>query len=197
MKRLILASGSPRRRQILKDAGYTFEVIVPDVEEKVNGHSINQIALNLSIQKISAVKNKNENWVKTEKLVISCDTIVVYQEQVLGKPKDRKQAIDYLSLLSGDTHMVITSFAIWDCQKDEVYCDLDRTEIVFRPLHAVEIANYVDTAKPFDKAGAYGIQEEAKKFVQEIKGSYLNVVGFPLEKFKEVIKEKAWNIGSL
>jgi septum formation protein len=127
-------------------------------------------------------------------LILSADTIVVHEERVLGKPENSSVAAEYLRLLSGKTHRVITGIYLHETGSMNFLTALDQTKVQFRALSESEIQDYIATGEPMDKAGAYGIQGEARKFVSRIEGSWSNVVGLPLEKLEQVLREKNWHV---
>ena len=175
-RRLILASGSPRRQDLLKQLGVPFEICVKPVDEvypqKLSGHEISDY---LSILKANAYK---EN-LKTNDLLITSDTIVWHRNTAIGKPNSLKHAIEMLQNLSNSTHKVITSVCLTSTEKQKTFNAL--TKVSFRKLKIEEIEFYVNNYKPLDKAGAYGIQDWIGQVGGEkIEGSYFNVMGFPL-----------------
>lgn len=177
-KKLILASGSPRRQQFLKDIGLDFEIRLIDIEEiypnDLKGAEITDYLASLKA-------NAFEQLQPTEILVTS-DTIVWHNELALGKPKDYEHAFEMLSTLSNSTHTVITSVFIKSAEKEVLFHD--STRVTFATLDKNQITYYLDNFKPFDKAGAYGIQDWIGLVgIAKIEGSYTNVVGLPTEKF--------------
>jgi septum formation protein len=175
-RRLILASGSPRRQDLLKQLGVPFEICVKPVDEvypqKLSGHEISDY---LSILKANAFK-KN---LKPNDLLITSDTIVWHRNNAIGKPTSLKHAIEMLQNLSNSTHKVITSVCFTSTEKQQTFNAL--TKVSFRKLKIEEIEFYVNNYKPLDKAGAYGIQDWIGQVgVEKIEGSYFNVMGFPL-----------------
>ena len=175
-RRLILASGSPRRQDLLKQFGVPFEICVKPVDEvypqKLSGHEISDY---LSILKANAFK---EN-LKPNDLLITSDTIVWHRNTAIGKPTSLKHAIEMLQNLSNSTHKVITSVCLTSTEKQQTFNAL--TKVSFRKLKIEEIEFYVNNYKPLDKAGAYGIQDWIGQVgVEKIEGSYFNVMGFPL-----------------
>jgi len=182
---VILASGSPRRQQFLKDLGITFTIRTKDIEEiypkYLHGSEITDF-----LAKLKAKAYDNE--LAENDLLITADTIVRFNGKVLGKPKDKEHAIQMLTELSGEGHEVITSVCIKTIDKQIVIHDT--TDVYFKKLSAEEIDFYVTNYNPLDKAGAYGIQEWFGYIaVKKIKGSYFNVMGFPVHKFyKEIMK---------
>lgn len=179
--RLILASGSPRRRELLSGMGYSFEIIVPDVDENVSGHARDVVAI-LSRRKAEAIA-KNED----HGIVIASDTLVSLDGHALGKPEDEADAHRMLSALSGRTHEVFTGVTIIDAATGKSETRSVRTGVRFRKISDEEIWAYILTGEPMDKAGAYGIQGGAGKFVDGYEGSYENVIGFPVDDIREML----------
>lgn len=184
MKQIVLASGSPRRREILEGLGVEFEVMSSDIEEIVDEKlSPPEIAKQLAYQKAKDISNK----IKGDCVVIGADTIVEYNK-VLGKPQSIEEAYDMLKLLSGQVHRVITGFAIIDSRAQRELIDYECTNVYFDNLSDEQIRKYIATGEPMDKAGAYGIQGRASLFVSKIEGDYFNVVGLPIFKLGVVLR---------
>lgn len=180
--KLILASQSPRRKELLGLLGLPFEIRASNADETMapDRDIAEQVAL-VSRRKAEATP-REENSV-----VIAADTIVVCDEKRLGKPKDREEAIKMLRLLSGRTHQVMTGMTVlW---QDKVYSCTEVTEVTFRPLTDREITRYVDSGDCMDKAGAYGIQGGGALFVQGIRGDYYNVMGLPVCRLVQVLRQ--------
>ena len=176
MAGLILASGSPRRRELLSIAGLDFEVIVADIEEKIpDGATPQEAVMSLALQKADAVAKQNP-----ERTVIGADTVVVCDGAILGKPKDEADAFKMLRALSGRVHTVCTGVAIIRGSEIKNFCEV--TEVEFHELTDDEILAYVRTGEPMDKAGAYGIQGRGCVLVKRINGDYFNVVGLPVSR---------------
>lgn len=174
--KIILASSSPRRFELLTAAGFTPEVVKPNCEELVKiGLKPSEIVESLAEQKGNAVINSS-NY--TEIPVIAADTVVTLGNEVIGKPKDRADAERILSELSGKTHQVYTGVAIFYQGNVSVFSV--KTDVEFKVLSKREINVYCDTDEPYDKAGAYAIQGKASFMVKRINGSYSNVVGLPV-----------------
>ena len=174
--RLILASNSPRRRHLLAQAGLNFSVIPSDVDEqKVAMSDPEDYVKKLAESKAIDISEKHpDSW------IIGADTIVVIEQQILGKPESPDAARDMLRRLSGKTHQVFTGYCICCKQKGRFFSDTAKTDVCFKKLSEPEIDWYVQTGEPFDKAGAYGIQGIGSVLVKSIKGSYTNVVGLPV-----------------
>lgn len=178
---IILASNSPRRRELLKEIVASFLVIPAKGEEKVEPSlSCEKVAMSLAEQKCNEVFSNNTNC-----LVIGCDTIVVLDGEILGKPKDKEDAVNTLKKLSSRTHSVITGVCVQTPEKKiTTYAE---TKVKFFPLTNEFILEYVEGGSPMDKAGSYGIQDGG--LVEAYYGSYTNVVGLPVELLKEILTE--------
>ena len=183
---LILASGSPRRQQLLEEMGLHFKVVTKPTDEVYpDGLVPKEVAEFLSRQKADAFDEKDfaENT-----LIITADTVVTLEGEILGKPSDRKDATAILNQLSGKTHEVITGVTFRT--KSKVFTFSVSTKVVFKMLNEEEIDYYIDTFKPYDKAGAYGIQEWIGHVaIESIEGSYFNVMGLPTHRlYEELMK---------
>lgn len=186
MKRLILASASPRRREILEKAGYSFEIQIADIDENLNVTDPELLVRELALLK-AAASAKN---VQGDALVIGSDTVVSLNGEIMGKPEDCKDAKRMLTALSGATHQVYTGVCVLDTHDGSATSRSDVTHVTFRDLTEAEIDAYIATGEPEDKAGAYAIQGIGAKLVYGIEGDLNNVIGFPLWLFEEMIKEK-------
>lgn len=181
--KIVLASKSPRRSEILKNAGIDFTVRVADADETIpDGTKPQDAVVFLSARKAMAVERAEDE------LVLGADTVVVLDNKVLGKPKDREDAYNMLRSLSGRVHSVFTGVCAIGNGISITFAE--ETKVEFLPLTDKEIFNYVDTNEPYDKAGAYGIQGLASKFVRGIEGDYFNVVGLPISRIYEKIFTK-------
>ena len=179
--KIILASNSPRRRELLKENGVDFTVIPSDFKEGENdGLTPEEYVEFLAKGKAQAVFEKNGG------VVIGADTVVVLDGKILGKPKDEKEAVSMLSSLSNKTHTVMTGYAVITSGK--TVSGVEKTLVTFNELSPELINAYVETGSPLDKAGAYGIQDEAL-LVKEIVGDYDNVVGLPTFKILQILTE--------
>lgn len=179
---IILASKSPRRKELLENIGLKFSVIPADIEEIHNGFScFGDIVIDLAFQKAEAVKGKLFH----ERIVISSDTIVVINNEILNKPVDRLDAFKMLSVLSGKIHSVFTSLYVFDAYLKKEIKDFTETKVEFYPLTEEQINDYLETQEPFDKAGAYGIQGYGSKFIKKIDGCFFSVMGFPVPVFSQ------------
>ncbi len=177
MKNIYLASSSPRREQILKDIGLDFVISPPiNFQEELNGANPGVVVCGNALGKAKEVSDKHK-----KSIVIGCDTIVTFNNEILGKPLTSDNAYMMLKKLSGNCHCVFSGLAVIDTQIHKELVGYDKTEVKFKVLTETEIRDYVESGGPLDKAGAYGIQECGEKFVESIKGSYSNVVGLPKE----------------
>ncbi|WFB35541.1 Maf family protein [Kiritimatiellota bacterium B12222] len=182
--KLVLASASPRRAELLRSAGLEFEQRSADVDESPLRHEgAEAMVLRLSKLKAQAVAQDFP-----ESRVLAADTVVVLEGEVLGKPQDEADAVRMLTALSGRSHEVMTGFALCGSVGPEISTCV-RTSVCFRVLSAEEIRAYVASGDPMDKAGAYGIQSGAAGFVASIVGSYSNVVGLPLAQVIEFLNQ--------
>jgi septum formation protein len=184
MDRIILASASPRRKQLLEWAEISFDIIPSDSEEIVPDElPIAEIPVFLASQKAAIVRKKSA----PEKIILAADTIVVLNEQMLGKPMDRPDAIRMLLLLSGQVHEVITGVALTNAKKEILFAET--TRVRFHPLTLSEIEHYVDHYKPYDKAGAYAIQEWiGVTGIHSIDGDFYNVMGLPVSRVLHTLR---------
>ena len=178
---LILASGSPRRRELLARMGYTFEICTPDVDEHVAGHA-RDIVHTLAGRKASAAAAHYEDGV-----IIASDTLVSLDGVPLGKPADEREAHEMLAALSGREHEVFTGVCVLDAKTGQSETRTVRTGVTFRDITPEEIDAYIATGEPMDKAGAYAIQGGAVPFVSALDGEYENVVGFPVAEVREML----------
>jgi septum formation protein len=185
MKKLILASSSPTRKILLTEAGLNFEVEPTNYEEDMSlPMSPQDLVMHLSRGKAEDVAKRYK-----EAVVLGADTIIVYENKVLGKPHTPARAIEMLEMLSGKQHSAISGFTIIDTENDKTISKFVETKVFFRDLDAKEIEEYVATGEPLDKAGAYGILENGSKFIKEIEGSKTNIAGLPMEEVLETLKE--------
>ncbi|MCR5742620.1 MAG: Maf family protein [Lachnospiraceae bacterium] len=181
-KRIILASASPRRHELLKTICEEFECIVSECDESVfEGTTPTNAVMELSRRKAGAVAYKLDR--NEESIVIGADTVVCLDGVILGKPANTETAMSMLRRLSGKSHMVYTGVAIYLVKDDKITLEDNfyvSTEVIFNEMSEEEIEDYVRTGEPMDKAGAYGIQGAAARFIKSINGDYYNVVGFPV-----------------
>lgn len=185
-QKIILASGSPRRKQLLEGLGLPVEVCVSAVEETVEGNP----PPHLYVQQLALLKGAAVAKNIKKGLVLSADTIVWFRNKVLGKPENQEDARRMLWAMSGKTHSVFTGICVIDAKTGKSITDYEETTVTFRTLTEEEIYRYVETGEPMDKAGAYGIQGIGSLLVDGIAGDYFNVVGLPLNKLYLVLKEE-------
>ena len=174
---IILASKSPRRREILENTKVRFSIKESQIDETIK---LNEKALD--------VAKNNE-----DALVIGADTVVVIDDKILGKPKDETEAYNMIKLLSGKTHYVITGFALINLSLNKKIVDCQISQVTFKELSEATIKDYIQTKESLDKAGAYGIQGYGALLVEEIQGDYFNIVGLPISRLSDLFK-KYFNI---
>lgn len=179
----ILASQSPRRRELLKYIFDDFDIIPPTCEEILpDGIGIYDSAEYLACQKAMSIAKVNP-----DSIVVGCDTVVIIDETILGKPKDEAQAFIMLKALSGRTHDVVSGVCL--SYKGKTLSFSQKTSVTFYPLSDSEILEYIGVYRPLDKAGAYGIQDKGALFVKEISGDYFNIVGLPIARLNIELKK--------
>lgn len=185
MNTIILASQSPRRKQLLEWARVPFDVMVADTDETYPpGLSFPEIAQHIARHKAQVIKER----MGADRSILAADTIVVCEAELLGKPTDRADAIRMLSKLAGKQHEVITGVAFW--HQDQMHTFADRTVVNFHPLKPEQIAFYVDEYRPYDKAGAYAIQEWiGVAGIQSIHGDFYNVMGLPVSRVLQLLEQ--------
>ena len=182
LKKLILASGSPRRKELLSLLNIPFEIVVSDVNEEVENHLTPvEVVIELSRRKATEVSKMVEDGV-----VIGSDTIVVVEGEILNKPLDAVDAKNMLSKLSNKTHCVYTGVTL--IEKETVHSFYEETKVTFWDLTERDIHNYIQTGEPFDKAGAYGIQGFGALLVRKVEGEYASVVGLPIARLNQELK---------
>lgn len=181
---IYLASKSPRRRKLLKQLNLKFKSFGIDIDETVKrNENPSSAVVRLSREKLEIAKRKKLNGI-----IITADTTVVLGKEILGKPKNEKDAFDILKLLSGRTHIVYTGFSVYNSINQKTISEYEKTEVTFRKLSDQEILEYIASGSPMDKAGAYGIQDDfGAVFIKKINGCYYNVVGLPLAKLYQAL----------
>ena len=186
---IILASKSPRRREILENTKVRFSIEESQIDEVIKLNELpKETVMRLAYEKALDVANRNRN-----SLVIGADTIVVINDTILGKPKDDIEAFSMLKLLSGKTHYVITGFALINLSLDKKIIDCQVSQVTFKELSEQCIKDYLQTKESLDKAGAYGIQGYGGLLVKNIQGDYFNIVGLPISRLSDLLK-KYFNI---
>lgn len=184
---LVLASGSPRRRSILREAGVAFEITVPDCDENIIPDlTPADLAVRLAYHKVLSVPRDGV------RAYLGCDTIVVYNDTVLNKPADAADAMRMLRLLSGRWHSVFTGLALCDSRKNLFFKTVEESRVRFNPLSDEQLISYIATGEPLDKAGAYGIQGMGGILVDSVEGNIDNVVGLPIAAL-ERLAEQYWD----
>lgn len=190
--KLILASASPRRAEILRDAGIAFDVLAVDVDEAPRaGESAEAMCRRLADAKARAAVARL-GAAEGPAIVVAADTTVEIAGEILGKPASPDEARRMLSRLSGKTHRVLTALSLIRLPDAAARSDLESTAVHFSALSAREIEEYVATGEPLDKAGAYAIQGRAGRFVERVEGCYFNVVGLPVARLYRNLKELGW-----
>ena len=189
--KFILASSSPRRRELLLRLQTPFDIILPDVDESIipPDGSPETYCTALAELKANDISQHYPN-----NLVIGSDTIVVLDDQIMGKPEDKAMAQNMLETLSGKTHHVYTGVCLKWADKNIHHLFAEITMVTFRELSEADINHYIESCPPYDKAGSYGIQDWSAVFVKEIKGCYDNVVGFPISRFYQELKKLGINL---
>lgn len=193
--RIILASQSPRRKELLTNAGFSFDIMVSKADEVVTKSVPEEIVSDLSLHKALEVwENAKVSFAGEELLLIAADTLVFHGDSRLGKPKDEEDAVRILSEIAGDWHYVLTGVTVFRGIADshETLSFVQRTDVCMQPMTNEEIDAYVKTKEPLDKAGAYAIQGLGAKYVKEIRGEYANVVGLPISRLYKELTERNW-----
>lgn len=213
---IILASASPRRKELMQQIGAEFQIYPSDAEEVITKSEPQEIVVELARQKAESIKNKyetgglsvSEGKISSEQnsgkeelplLVIGADTVVAADAAILGKPEDREDAKRMLDLLAGHTHQVYTGVSIWirslaGWQEHYFY---EKTDVTMYPMSEEEKENYLNTPEPYDKAGAYGIQGKCAAYIEKICGDYNNVVGLPVARLYQEMKKFGIDICTL
>lgn len=185
MKQIILASGSPRRKELLEKIGLKFRAVESNFKEYVDPKlKPHELVKKLCLEKAKAVFKKYKNCI-----IIAADTIIVCENRILGKPKDKKDAKRMLSLLSDKTHLVITGFTIIDGSLDKAITESSETKVFVRKISPSEIDSYVKTKEPLGKAGGYAIQGLGSIFIQKLEGDFFNAVGLPIYTLARILKK--------
>lgn len=181
MKHIILASASPRRKEILELANLKFDVMPSDAQEITTKTAPNEVVMELASIKAKDIYKKSEK----QSMIVGADTVVAYQGQILGKSTDEADAKRMLTMLSGQTHEVYTGVCVIEDGKTKTF--YEETKVTFYEISDEQIDHYIKTGEPMDKAGSYGIQGKAAVFIKGIEGDYYNVVGFPIARFLQEI----------
>lgn len=182
---IILASASPRRKEILGNTNAKFTVIKSEIDEVILDHEHpKQVVMRLAFEKCIDIASKHK-----EDLVIGADTVVVLDDAILGKPKDEKDAYNMLKRLSGKTHQVITGISLINLDANKKIIDYVVSNVKFKDLSEEDIKDYIHTKESLDKAGAYGIQGYGALLVEEIQGDYFNIVGLPISRLSDLLRK--------
>ena len=190
--KLILASSSARRAQILRDAGFDFTIQPANVDESLApGEAVEAYVARIAQAKANAVAGRALAD-GTPAIVIAADTVVLAGKQILPKPKDAEDARRMLRLLNATTHEVLTGLFVIRAYDGISFAHLERTRVEFTRISDIDIDAYIQTNEPFDKAGAYGIQGIGGRFVRRIDGCYFNVMGLPLSRLWEILRQMRW-----
>ena len=181
---IILASASPRRKEILENINVKFDIVKSDIDEVILEDELPpQVVMRLAFEKSMDVAKSNQ-----ESLVIGADTIVVFNNTILGKPKDKEDARNTIKLLSGNTHEVITGISLINLSANKKIIDYVVSKVKIKDLSEDDINDYINTGESLDKAGAYGIQGYGSLLIEEIQGDYFNIVGLPISKLSDLVK---------
>ena len=193
MLRFVLASKSPRRQFFLQKRGYVFHTFPVEISEFLNKNLRVELAVeDLAKRKAEAFVQSPEGLKMEPAVILSADTIVVYKDEILGKPKDQKDAFFTLQKLSGHKHRVVTAYCLWNTQTGQIVRGHEVSEVEFRSLSDEEIWDYVQSGDPMDKAGSYGIQSEGRKFVKNFTGTLENIAGLPIDEIEKKLQELGW-----
>ena len=194
MRKIILASASPRRRELLAAAGVIFQICAAEGEEKITADSPDEIVCELSAQKAEEIASKVE--LEEGTVIIGADTIVSYKNEILGKPSDEQAAFETLKMLQGNTHQVYTGVTVLERKAGKwvEHTFFESTDVTFYPVSREEIQDYIATGEPMDKAGSYGIQGLFGIYVKGICGDYNNVVGLPVARLFHEMKKSGINL---
>ena len=188
MREIILASKSPRRRELLENIGVRFHIVVSDVDESVVSKELEP---GLYVQELALLKAAEvAKHCQKNVFVIGADTVVVMDGEILGKPRDRQDAYNMLKKLSGKTHYVYTGISVVDTNDAHAVAAYESTAVTFKELGEREINYYIDNYNVLDKAGSYAIQEYAGTFVKNINGDYFNIVGLPVCKLCTLVSDE-------
>ena len=189
---MILASNSPRRKEILENFGFSLKTVSKNIDEISSKEEIKEKIMDIAQQKTMAAAKDypDEN-------VVGADTVVVIDGKILGKPKDETEAFEMLKSLSGKSHDVITAYSFVNLKKNIFLNDAEVTKVFFKNLSDEEINWYINTKEPMDKAGAYGIQGKGAYFVEKIEGDFFSVMGFPLGRFLRRLTEVGMDLDNL
>ena len=194
MEPIILASSSPRRQEILKMLRIPFRVIIPNIDETLSSAiDSEQIPELLAREKVTAVirslpAGQEIQW------VLGADTVILFEDKIIGKPENHEQAIEYLTMLQGKTHTVLTAIVLYNGRAKKTVSKLCKTDVTFAPMSDEEIQWYVETGEWHGAAGGYRIQSLASCFIAKIEGSYSGAVGLPIFELYDILKEQGYSL---
>lgn len=191
LAKFVLASASPRRADILKKLGIDFEVIPSSFDENSNIKDVRELVKYLAVGKAKDVMSKTN---AADVIIIGADTVVYFDNKIIGKPKSEEEAFQILKMLNNKKHEVLTGICVIDKKNNKIITDYEVTSVFFNDLSDEEILSYIKTKEPFDKAGAYGIQGFGSLLVKRIEGCYFNVVGMPVTKLYMILKKMGVNL---
>ena len=191
MKRVILASASPRRRMLLEQAGLEFEIKVSDAAEDISGKSPEDTVKELSMRKADSIGSITGG----DCIILAADTVVACDDVILGKPENEKDAMRMLRMLQGRTHQVYTGVSVL-APSGRIITETDRSDVTFCPVPDTEILDYVRTGEPMDKAGAYALQGRASLWITRLEGSYSSVIGLPLYLVRSLLLRSGYRFSS-
>ncbi len=195
MHEFILASQSPRRRELLAQAGYEFRIMPVEISENLNKNlSLDRAIQALAEDKAAAWENVYNHLKSQRILVLTADTMVVFRDVALGKPENSEQVGAFLRLLSGQVHQVKTALCLTDLEEGRRVSAVATSEVRFRGLSETEIGDYIASGEGLDKAGGYAIQGQAAKFVASLDGEWANVVGLPITLLERMLRENGWTV---
>ncbi len=197
-KRLILASASPRRSEILTELGFAHRLQSVEADETIKLKSSNledvlKASIQISRQKMQAFLQKYESTLDLDEVVLAADTIVHFEGQILGKPENQHQARQTLETLSEKTHDVVTGWVFYSAQDKKIYESCDHTQVSLKMMSVDQIKAYIAEGLCFDRAGSYGIQDESFDYIENIQGSFSNVVGLSKEGILKQVKQLNWS----
>jgi len=189
--KLILASASPRRSELLSIITKKFDVLASDFDENSIVHRGNnsEYVMNIALGKAL----RTSKFFNSEAIILACDTIVCLKNEVLGKPSNKEDAVRMLNMLSGNKHEVFSGIALYNNVTGKIITDFQSTTVYFSKMSSMQIEDYINTGEAYDKAGAYGIQGKAAIYVEGIEGCYYNVMGLPLSKLVHLFSEMGVN----
>jgi septum formation protein len=195
MLQFILASQSPRRRDLLNKEGFVFEIHTVNISEFLDKNlSLDDALLAIARSKAQALVESGKLSESQEYLLLSADTVVILDGRVIGKPKNREEAKEHLRRLSGQTHEVKTAVCLWHLPSGKQDLAVKTSQVKFREIAESEMEAYVATEEPMDKAGAYAVQGDGGKFIEKIEGSVENVIGLPVDMVKEMLQRNGWKV---